>query len=132
MPKQFLNPSGLGEFDSAFSHGVRAGDTIWVSAQAGHDAEGRIVGANDPEAQCRVIFERLEAVLEAGGAKLSDVVMVRGFLRRREYIQVTWKVRKEVFGEHRPASTSLIVSDLEHDGALMSFEVVAVLDEAAV
>lgn len=132
MSKQFLNPPAFGQPDYPFSNGVRAGNTIWVSAQAGHDAEGGIAGVDDPEAQCRVIFERIEAVLEAGGAKLSDVVMVRGFLRRREYIQATWKVRKEVFGEHRPASTSFIVSDLEHDGALMSFEVVAMLDQAAV
>jgi 3-hydroxyisobutyrate dehydrogenase len=129
MAKQFLNPPELGEPGACFSHGVRAGNTIWVSAQVGHDPEGRIIGVDDPQAQCRAIFARIAAVLEAGGAKLSDVVMVRGFLRYREYIQATWKVRKEIFGEHRPASTSFVVSDLEAEGALMSFEVVAMLDD---
>ena len=88
-----------------------------------------MVGANDPVAQCRAIFERVGAVLAAGGAAPSDVVIVRGFLKRRQDIQATWQVRKEFFGDHRPASTTFMVSDVEPEGALMSFEVVATLDE---
>lgn len=131
MPKQFLNPPELGVLAGPYSQGVRSGNTIWVSAQDGHDAEGRIIGANDPEEQCRAIFQRIGAVLAEGGAMPSDVVMVRGFLKHRDYIQATWKVRKEFFGEHRPASTTFMVSDVELAGALMSFEVVASLDEPA-
>jgi 2-iminobutanoate/2-iminopropanoate deaminase len=129
MAKQFLNPAALGAAGAPFSQGVRSGDTIWVSAQAGQDAQGSVVGANDPVAQCRAIFERVGAVLAAGGAAPSDVVIVRGFLKRRQDIQATWQVRKEFFGDHRPASTTFMVSDVEPEGALMSFEVVATLDE---
>ncbi len=129
MAKQFLNPAALGAAGAPFSQGVRSGDTIWVSAQAGQDAHGSVVGANDPMAQCRAIFERVGAVLAAGGAAPSDVVIVRGFLKRRQDIQATWQVRKEFFGDHRPASTTFMVSDVEPEGALMSFEVVATLDE---
>jgi len=129
MAKQFLNPAVLGAAGAPFSQGVRSGDTIWVSAQAGQDAQGSVVGANDPMAQCRAIFECVGAVLAAGGAAPSDVVIVRGFLKRRQDIQATWQVRKEFFGDHRPASTTFMVSDVEPEGALMSFEVVATLDE---
>jgi len=129
MAKQFLNPAALGTAGAPFSQGVRSGSTIWVSAQAGHDAQGSVVGANDPVAQCRAIFERVGAVLAAGGAAPSDVVIVRGFLKRRQDIQATWQVRKEFFGDHRPASTTFMVSDVEPEGALMSFEVVATLDK---
>jgi 2-iminobutanoate/2-iminopropanoate deaminase len=128
MPKQFLNPSALGAMEGPYSQGVRSGNTIWVSAQAGHDAQGRLVGADDPETQCRAIFDRIGAVLAAGGARPADVVMVRGFLKTRDCLQATWKVRKEFFGGHRPASTTFMVSDVEPAGALMSFEVVAMLD----
>lgn len=130
MAKQFLNPAELGSVEGAFSHGVRAGNTIWVSAQAAQDTTGQIVGGEDPEAQCRVIFKRIEAVLKAGGATFSDVVMLRGFLRRRDYVQATWNVRREVFAGHRPASTSFVVSDIEPAGALMTFEAVAVVGRA--
>jgi len=129
MAKQFLNPAALGAAGAPFSQGVRSGNTVWVSAQAGHDAQGSVVGANDPVAQCRAIFERVGAVLAAGGAAPSDVVIVRGFLKRRQDIQATWQVRKEFFGDHRPASTTFMVSDVEPEGALMSFEVVATLDK---
>ena len=114
--------------DGPYSQGVRSGNTIWVSAQAGHDAQGRLIGADDPEAQCRAIFDRIGAVLAVGGARPADVVMVRGFLRQRDCLQATWKVRKEFFGDHKPASTTFMVSDVEPAGALMSFEVVATLD----
>lgn len=129
MPKQFLNPPDLGELAPAFSHGVRAGDTLYISAQAALDADGRVVGADDPEAQCRALFERIRAILAAGGAGPADVVMLRGFLKDRRYVEATWKVRKQFFGDHRPASTSFVVLDLvEPEGALMSFEAVAILD----
>lgn len=128
MSKQFLNPPELGAMEGPCSHGVRAGNNIWVSAQAGQDAQGSVTDANDAEAQCRAIFRRIGAVLAAGGATPSDVVMVRGFLKHRDYIEATWKVRKEFFGAHRPASTTFMVSDVEPAGALMSFEVVAALD----
>ena len=130
MAKQFLNPPGLGSAQGAFSHGLRAGDTIWVSAQAAMDEKGAIVGGDDAEAQCRVIFKRIEAVLKAGGATFADVVMLRGFLLRRDYVQATWNVRREVFGGHKPASTSFVVSDIEPAGALMTFEAVAMVDPA--
>jgi enamine deaminase RidA (YjgF/YER057c/UK114 family) len=128
VTKQFLNPPGLGALDGPYSQGVRSGNTIWVSAQAGHDARGRIIGGDDPEMQCRAIFSRIGAVLAAGGARPTDVVMVRGFLKQRDCLQATWKVRKEFFGDHKPASTTFMVSDVEPAGALMSFEVVATLD----
>ncbi|MEO8442886.1 MAG: RidA family protein [Betaproteobacteria bacterium] len=128
MPKQFLNPTALGALAGPYSQGVRSGNTIWVSAQAGHDAQGRLIGADDPEAQCRAIFARIGAVLAAGGARPADVVMVRGFLRQRDCLQATWQVRREFFGDHKPASTTFMVSDVEPAGALMSFEVVATLD----
>ena len=68
MAKQFLNPASLGDIDGPFSHGVRAGNTIWVSAQSGTDAQGRVVGGSDALAQCRALFERIREVLAAGGA----------------------------------------------------------------
>ena len=132
MARELLNPRELGEPDRPFSHGVRAGATVWVSAQASTDENGRLVGANDPEAQCRTIFRRIAAVLAAGGAGPSDVVMVRGCLKYREHIQATWRARKEFFGEHRPASTTFMVTDVEPEGALMTFEVVATVDDPGV
>jgi len=128
MPKQFLNPPSIGPIAGPFSQGVRVGNTIWVSAQVGQDTDGNVIGLNDPEEQCRALFERIRAVLAAGGAAPTDIVMVRGFLRHRDCLQATWKVRKEFFGGHRPASTTFMVSDVEPLGALMSFEVVATLD----
>lgn len=128
MAKQLLNPPSLGKLDGPFSHGVRAGNTIWVSAQSGTDALGHVIGGSDAVAQCRAVFRRIGEILAAGGAKPADVVMVRGFLKDRSVLQATWQARKEFFGTHRPASTSLMVSDVEADGALMSFEIVAMLD----
>ena len=128
MAKQFLNPASLGDIDGPFSHGVRAGNTIWVSAQSGTDAQGRVVGGSDALAQCRALFERIREILAAGGAAPSDIVMVRGFLKDRSVLEATWQVRREFFAGHRPASTSLMVSDVEAEGALMSFEIVAMLE----
>jgi 2-iminobutanoate/2-iminopropanoate deaminase len=128
MTKQFINPPQLGGADSPFSQGVRAGNTLYISGQSGVDADGCIIAADDAVEQCRAIFRRVASILAAGGAAPADVVMVRGFLKRRSDIEATWQVRKEFFGDHRPASTTFLVDDVEAGGALMSFEVVAILD----
>ena len=58
----------------AYSPAIRAGDFLYVSGQVPRDPKtGETIGSNVEE-QTRQVVKNLEAVLAAGGAKLSDVI----------------------------------------------------------
>ena len=81
MKRQMINP-GLTQarhYDQLhFSSATRVGDMIWVSGQVGLDLATATVGQG-MEAQARLAFENLKAVLEAAGASLADIVEIMTF-----------------------------------------------------
>ncbi|MGZ4680731.1 MAG: RidA family protein [Ilumatobacteraceae bacterium] len=59
-----------------YSQGVRAGSMIYVSGMAGIDvATGQLAGTTIQE-QTRQALRNCEAIVEAGGGRLEDVVQV--------------------------------------------------------
>ena len=50
------------------SHGVQAGNTIYISGQVALDPEGNIVGEGDAEAQAEYIWGNIEKVLKEAGS----------------------------------------------------------------
>jgi len=69
-------PSPVGPY----SQGVQLGPWVWTSGQVGLDPEtGRIDGA-DAAAQADRALRNIEAILQAAGARLQDVVRTTVFL----------------------------------------------------
>ncbi len=95
---------------------------IFIAGQVGTTDEG----PNDFETQVDRAFDNLVAVLDAAGGRVEDVVkitlLVKGHNRERlVYLQ---KKRKEVFGEHLPASTLIPVPELAVE--ILEFEIDAI------
>ncbi len=114
-----------------FSQGVRKGGLLQVSGQGAVDpATGEYVGAGDVRAQTRRTLENVRAVLEAGGAGLEDVVMLRVYLTRREHFAEMNEVYADFVAEHvpsgaLPARTTVFV-DLPHEVMLVEIDALAV------
>ena len=69
-------PAAIG----TFSHGIRAGGTIWLSGQLPLDpATGQLL-TGDMRDQVRQVFRNLAAVAEAAGSSLDQAVKVNVFL----------------------------------------------------
>jgi len=49
------------------SHGVKAGNTIYISGQVALDPEGNVVGEGDAEAQAEYIWSNIEKILQEAG-----------------------------------------------------------------
>lgn len=80
-----------------YSAAIRSGDLLFVSGQVG----SRTDGSPEPEfeAQVRLAFQNLAAVLEAAGCTLEDVVDVTTFhTRPEEQLETVMAVRGEVIG----------------------------------
>ena len=121
---------GQAEPISHYTDAVRAGDLLFVSGCVPVDGEGRLVGGADVVAQARQVFANVGAVLAAGGASFADVVKVTVFLLDVDDRAAVNEVRKEVFGEVRPASTLVEVSRLAVPGARLEVEAVALIPTA--
>jgi 2-iminobutanoate/2-iminopropanoate deaminase len=73
-------PKGWPAPAAPLSHGVRAGDTLFLSGQVPRrGADGTLV-KGDIEAQTNAVFENAEAILAAAGLTSADVVSTRVFL----------------------------------------------------
>lgn len=112
---------------SHFSDAVLAGRTLYVSGLVATDERGEVVGVGDVVEQTRQIFRNLRRVLEAAGAGPWDVAKLTIFMRDVDQRPLINPVRKEFFGEHRPASTLVEVSRLVREELLLKIEAVAEL-----
>jgi 2-iminobutanoate/2-iminopropanoate deaminase len=111
-------------YDSHFSDGYVANGFIFVSGQLPVDANGELVG-DDVAEQARAVFENIRNILEQAGAGLQDIVQVNLFLLDVQDIPRIAGVRRELFGEHRPASTAVGTTGLLLPGAKLEINAVA-------
>ena len=70
--------------------------------------DGKLVGKDDPKAQTRHILESIRSVLEAGGAKMSDVAYNMIFIKRADCYAPMNEVYKEFFPGTPPARFCII------------------------
>jgi enamine deaminase RidA (YjgF/YER057c/UK114 family) len=72
VPKTIVQPSGLPDPSAtrAYSHGVRAGNWLFLAGQTGHDAPP-LAGAGRFETQTRRTFERMRMILGAAGVPIT-------------------------------------------------------------
>lgn len=109
-----------------YSQGVAAGGFLFCSGQIPLDpATGEVAGP-DIETQARQSLANLKAVLEAGGSALDKVVRVGVFLKDLKDFPVLNKIYGEVFGDHKPARTTVEVSRLPRD-VLVEIEATGVI-----
>lgn len=101
-----------------FSPGIQSGNYIFVSGQASVDMEGNIVEGTFEE-ECRRSFDNLKVILVAAGLGFDDVVQVRNYVGKQEYLGEFNSIYKEYFNEPYPARTTLIGCL----GTLLKFEV---------
>lgn len=117
-----------GELSEPISHytdAVKWGDTLFISGVAPVDRHGALVGPDDAVAQTRCILENMGHVLSLSGASFADVLKVTVYLTDIEDRILIDPVRKEFFGETRPASTLIEVRNLAFEGMKVEIEAVA-------
>jgi enamine deaminase RidA (YjgF/YER057c/UK114 family) len=108
-----------------------SGRLIAVSGQVALDEHGEIVGAGDPEAQARQVFENLRRCLAAAGADFTDIVKLNYYLTDVTHLPAVRAVRSEFAGTDRlPASTAVQVGALFSPELLLEVEAWALVADA--
>jgi len=128
---RFLNPATLSK-PPTYSHVVEItgpGRIIYIAGQLGLDPSGKLVGApGDFRAQTRQTFENLKLALAAVGATFDQVVKLNNYLTDISHLAILREVRDEFINTATPpASTTLQISRLALERALIEVEAVAAL-----
>jgi len=127
MPKEIISPKNV-HWPRGYSHAIKCGNTIYVAGQIAFDEEGKLVGEGDVVAQTERAYENLKRVLEAAGASILDIVLMRIYTMDLEGFNKTAEIRRKYFGKHFPATTLIVVKGLDEPGTLIEVEVIAVVD----
>lgn len=110
---------------SHYCHAVEANGIVWVSGLVGMRADGSI--PSDTLTQFDVAMSDLETCLTAAGSNRHNVVKVRIFMTNILERKTINPRRIKFFGDHKPASSLLGVSELVDPRMTVEIEAEAVL-----
>ncbi len=111
-----------------YSRAVRIGNMVYVSGTTAISEKGDIVGEGDPYLQTKAAIVTIQKALKKAGARLSDVVRTRIFVKNIEDWEKVGRAHREFFGEIRPATTMVEVKRLISPKILVEIEAEAILD----
>jgi enamine deaminase RidA (YjgF/YER057c/UK114 family) len=100
---------------------------LYCSGQVSVDEHGNPISPGDMRGQITQAMNNLDAVLSAGGFKMSDVVRLNFFTTDMDGIMEAWPVIQDRLAqaECRQASTLLGVARLYHPAILVEIEATA-------
>jgi 2-iminobutanoate/2-iminopropanoate deaminase len=98
-----------------YSQGIVSGDRIYVSGQGPVDPESGDVISGSPGEQTRRTLRNVEAILQADGASLDDVVKTTVFVSDMRYYDEVNEVYKIMMSNPYPARSAVEVVRLPVD-----------------
>jgi 2-iminobutanoate/2-iminopropanoate deaminase len=102
---------------------------VFVSGQGATDpATGQLAGL-DVETQTEQVFRNIRTILEAAGTDLGHVLRCGVFIVDMRDFEAMNAVYARVFGEHRPARTTVQVASLPHAGLRVEIDAIAYVPE---
>ena len=128
LPRTLPKPQG-------FSYGfeVKHGRLVFIAGQVARDANNQVVGKGDLVAQFRQVCANIQAVMNAAGGDMTDVVKLTIYVLDvadyKQRLREVGGVYREYFGKHFPAMTLVGARDLfdAADGCVIEIEGVAAL-----
>ncbi len=124
-----ISPNPASDAKLSYSQGMLAEGRLRIleiSGQIGLDASGRVPG--DFEAQARLAWENLLAVLAEAGMTPANLIKVTAFLTDPADYAAYAALRGDYLGDARPASTLLVVAALARPEWLVEIEATAVAE----
>jgi reactive intermediate/imine deaminase len=115
-------PAAIGTYSQA----VRVGATVYVSGQIPLDPQTGELVSGDIEGEIRRVFDNLEAICEAAGGSLAEIVKLNVFLTDLAHFPTLNRIMGEYFEPPYPARAAIGVASLPR-GARVEMDAVLVL-----
>jgi 2-iminobutanoate/2-iminopropanoate deaminase len=116
-------PAAIGPY----AQGVIVGNTLYTSGQISLRPDGSL-NDGDVVAQTQQVLANLQAIIEAAGGNLHQVVKTTVFLKNLDDFVAMNQVYGEAFGTHTPARSTVQVAKLPRD-VLVEIEAIVALGE---
>ncbi len=116
-------PAAIG----AYSQAVRAGNTVYLSGQIPLDPTTMQCVEGGFAEQAHQVFKNLQAVCEAAGGSLNDIVKLNAFLTDLSNFAIFNEVMAQYFTQPYPARAAIGVASLPR-GVMVEADGVMVLD----
>ena len=107
-----LSTANAPESIGPYSQGIRDGNRIFVSGQGPLDPDTGEVISGDISEQTERTLQNAEAILEAGGASLNDVVKATVFVTDMDNYDAVNEVYGEYMSDPFPARSAVEVGNL--------------------
>jgi 2-iminobutanoate/2-iminopropanoate deaminase len=121
-----LNPEAIHAPFANYAHGieVEAGARIiFCSGQLGIGRDGAV--PDDVEAQARLCFRAIAAILGEASMSLNDLVRLNAYVASAQYLGGYMRVRDEFVSSPPPASTLMVVHGFARPEFKVEIEAVA-------
>ena len=127
MPLDFVSTAGAPKAIGPYSQGVIANGFLFTAGQVALDPDkGELVPGGITEQTTRAL-ENLRAILNQAGSDFSQVVKTTVFLVDMADFTPMNEIYARVFGQHRPARSTVAVAALPR-GARVEIEVIAAVN----
>ncbi len=107
-------PAAIGTYSQA----VRVGTTVYLSGQIPLVPESMVLVEGGMEAQIGRVFENLQAVAEAAGGSLADIVKLNIYLTDLSHFPLVNEMMARYFSEPYPARAAVGVAALPKGAAV--------------
>jgi reactive intermediate/imine deaminase len=129
MSRQIISTERAPKAIGTYSQAVKVGDTVYLSGQIPLVPETMELVQGDMGAQIRRVFHNLQAVAEAAGGTLADVVKLNVYLTDLGHFPLINQVMAEYFHEPYPARAAVGVAALPK-GATVEMDAVMVINRS--
>jgi len=112
MPKSIIQTDRAPEAIGTYSQAVKAGNTVYLSGQIPLVPETMQMVSEDFKAQAEQVFKNVEAVCEAAGGTMRDLVKVNIFLTDLSHFATVNEIMSQYFQKPYPARAAIGVAEL--------------------
>lgn len=118
MTKEIISTDKAPQAIGTYSQAVRTGNTVYLSGQIPLVPETMEMVSGDIEAQIRRVFDNLQAVANAAGGSLADIVKLNVFLTDLSNFPQVNEVMADYFQQPYPARAAIGVAALPKDAGV--------------
>ena len=102
---------------------------IYTGTITSLDENWNVVGVGDIQTQTRKTIENLKKIVEAAGAKMTDIVKTTWYLTDIRHMPIVAEIRNEMFEGCIPASGTIPINNLYYPGLLLEMDAVIVISD---
>lgn len=127
MAREIISTDRAPQAIGTYSQAIKVDNTVYLSGQIPLDPVSMQLVEGDMQAQITRVFDNLQAVAQAAGGDLRDVVKLNVFLTDLSHFPLVNEIMARYFTEPYPARAAIGVAALPR-GAGVEMDAVLMLD----